>query len=277
MEKLRHLAAKTFNKWKEDNGITYSAALSFYLIISLPSLLLFSISIGSIFLKEQTLQDAIINYISNVVDEQVINILNLLFKQIPDIDSLTLGVLISFLLLLWSAGNLFRQLKKMIDQMWGISRKGKSWVQNFIDKGITSIAAVLIVVGLLILNTIIEAILFMGSEFLQRILPFSLKIIQYTSSVANFLILVILFMYLYRVLPEIRIDLKYVFVGSFITVVLITLGKYIFGLYLSYSNITTVYGAIGSVLGTFLWIHFSSIIVTFMAEFTKIYSDFEHE
>lgn len=272
----RSLILKAFRKWREDDGITYGAALSFYLIMSLPSLLLFSVSLGSIFLKEQRLQAIIVSYISTVADEEFILILNLLFERIPDINSLSFGVLISLLLLLWSAGNLFRQLKGMLDRMWGFSRKKRSWARGFVNRGIASIAAVFIFGGLLVLSIIVETALYISSKFLNIFLPFSPNIFRYTSSIASFLILVILFLYIYGVLPEASPNFKYVSSGSVMTVTLITLGKYLFGFYLSYGNITSVYGAIGSVLGVFLWIYFSSISITFMAEFTKVYSDSEN-
>jgi membrane protein len=82
-------------------------------------------------------------------------------------------------------------------------------------------------------------------------------------------------MYLFRVLPDARVNLKYVFTGSLLTVLLLTLGKYVIGIYLSYSNITTVYGTIGSILVVLLWIYMSSIIVTFMIVFTGVYADYD--
>src|SRR5660398_11931 len=88
--------------------ITYSAALAFYFVLSLPALLLFSVSVGSIFLKSQNLQDTILNYLQGVVDESIINMITVLFEHIPEINSLSIGSLVGFLLLLWSASNIFR-------------------------------------------------------------------------------------------------------------------------------------------------------------------------
>jgi membrane protein len=74
------------------------------------------------------------------------------------------------------------------------------------------------------------------------------------------------------VLPEARIDMRYVLEGSLFTVSLITIAKYFFAFYLSHGNITTVYGAIGSIIGFLLWVHFSFIAVTFVAEMINVRS-----
>lgn len=275
MKKFGLLFIKTFKKWKASSGLTDSAALSFYLILSLPSLLLFLISLGSVFLKEQEIQAIILSYAGLLANEDFLNLLNMFFRQIQETRSLTLGVLISLLFLLWSSANLFNNLKQIIDSMWGVSGKNKGPIRRYFKKKITSIATVFVLGGLLLLGIILEPVLYLIFEIVQLILPFSFGIAHYIGFAVNFLILVLLFMHLYRVLPEINLDLKSVFVGSFLTVIFMTVGKYAFRLYLSYSSITSIFGAIGSILAICLWIYYSSIIVTFMVIFTKFYSEYE--
>ncbi|WP_445475422.1 YihY/virulence factor BrkB family protein [Methanococcoides methylutens] len=277
MEKFRGLVVQTIKKWNADDGTSFSAALTFYLILSFPSLLLFSLSIGGIFLKVERLQAAIIEYISPFADEEIINSLNLLFQQLPETSSLTFGLMISFLLFLWSAGNIFLHFQKTINKMWGVLDYKRGFIQRIFNKRISSFVAVFIFSLLLILSILAEIFLVVISKILATIIPFSLDIIQYASSIANVFVLTVLFIYLYKTLPEKKIGTKYIVVGSFFTVFFITIGKYLFSLYLSYSNLTTVYTQIGAFLAVFLWLYYSSIIVTLMAEFIKIYSDIENQ
>ena len=92
--------------------------------------------------------------------------------------------------------------------------------------------------------------------------------------VATFVVLVMLFIFVYLILPDIDLDLKCVIAGSVITAVLITIGKYAVGFYVTHSDITSIYGIIGSVIGLLIWIYYSSIVVTIGAEFTKVYSQY---
>jgi membrane protein len=107
----------------------------------------------------------------------------------------------------------------------------------------------------------------------QQFLPFSPVIADYTGPIASFLILVLFFILVYRVLPDKSFDLKSVFVGALVTAFLVTIGKYAIALFFAYSNPTSVYGAIGSVIGLFLLFYYSSIMITLGAEFTKVYSE----
>jgi membrane protein len=267
------LVTRTMKKWLEDDSLTYSAALAFYFLLSIPALLLFSVSFGSIFLKSITLQDNIINYLQGVVDESIINMIIVLFEHIPKINSLSISALVGFLLLLWSASNIFVQLKNFLDRAWDIKPAESNNIKKIIRDATVSSVIVLFFGGLLVVSIIIEGLVYLGSGFIQGLLPFSPLIADYTSSTVSFLILVLFFMIAYKILPNSSLDFKSIFVGSFVTVILITIGKYAVGLFIAYANPVSVYGAIGSIIGLFLLIFYSSIMITIGVEFTKVYSE----
>ncbi|MDY9926236.1 YihY/virulence factor BrkB family protein [Methanosarcina sp.] len=270
---IKSLITGTIKEWTKDDAQTYSAALAFYFVLSLPALLLFSVSIGSIFLKSRQLQDTIINYLQGSVDQSVIDMVSALFERIPEVNSLSTGALIGFLLLLWSASNVFRQLKNFLEKAWNIEPVEPNTIKDFITDAIISFFIVIGFGGLLVLSIVVEGVLYAASNLFRGFFPFSSSIAQYTGSIVSFLILVLFFMLVYRVLPDSKLGLKPVFVGSLVTVILINIGKYAIGLFFAYSNPASVYGAIGSIIGLFLLIYYSSIMITIGAEFTKVYSE----
>ena len=270
---IEKLVRGTIKEWLEDDSVTYSAALAFYFVLSLPALLLFSVSVGSIFLKSKSIQDTILSYLQGVVDESILNMITVLFDHIPAINSLSIGALIGFLLLLWSASNIFRQLKNFLEKAWDVKPAESSTVKDFIRDAVLSSVIVIFFGGLLVLSIIIEGVVYFGSSLLHEILPFSPIVADYASSIASFIILVLFFMLAYKILPDKSLDFKSIFVGSIVTVILITIGKYAVGILLAYSNPVSVYGAIGAIVGLFLLIFYSSIMITIGVEFTKVYSE----
>ena len=270
---IRNLVVRTIKEWLEDDAMTYSAALAFYFVLSLPALLLFSVSVGSIFLRSKSLQDTILNYLQGVIDEGMKSMIVLLFERIPEIDSLSISALIGLVLLLWSASNFFRQFKNFLEKAWGIKPAESNTIKDYIRDTIKYFLIVIFLGGLLMISIIVEGILYTVSRFSKGLLPFSPVVEDYTGSIASFLILVLFFMVLYRVLPNIKLNLKSLFVGSLVTVILITIGKYAIALYFTYSDPISIYGAIGSITGLFLLIYYSTIMVTIGAEFTKVYSE----
>ena len=270
---IENLVTGTIKEWLEDDSITYSAALAFYFVLSLPALLLFSVSIGSIFLKSKNLQDTILNYLLGVVDESIINMIAVLFEHIPAVNSISISALVGFLLLLWSASNIFRQLKNFLERAWDIKPAESNTVKDFIRDAVLSSILVIFFGGLLVMSIIIEVVVYFCSNLLHGLLPFSPIIANYASSIASFIILVLFFMLAYKILPDKSLDIKSIFVGSIVTVILITIGKYAVGLLLAYSNPVSVYGAIGAIIGLFLLIFYYSIMITIGVEFTKVYSE----
>jgi membrane protein len=64
-----------------------------------------------------------------------------------------------------------------------------------------------------------------------------------------------------------------VWIGAALTSVLFTIGKFLIGLYLGGSGVTSAYGAAGSLITVLLWVYYSAFIFLLGAEFTKGYSD----
>lgn len=273
LEYVKNLVTRTVKEWLEDNALTHSAALAFYFVLSLPSLLLLSASIGGIFLKSKSIQDNILNHLEGIIDEAMRNMIILLFERIPELSSLSINALIGLILLFWSASNIFRQLKIFLERAWDIKPTEANNLKDFIKDIVTSFVIVVLFGGLLVISILVEGFLYTASKLFQQFLPFSPLIADYTGSIASFLILSLFFILVYRVLPDKSFDFKSIFVGSFVTAILVTIGKYALVLYFAYSSPTSVYGAIGSIIGLFLLFYYSSIMITLGAEFTKVYSE----
>ncbi|MDK2826760.1 membrane protein [Methanolobus vulcani] len=265
----------TLDRWAKEDGITNSASLSFHALIGIPSLLLFTLFIGSIFLKQQLLQAAILTDVSVFAGDVAIEALNTLFTQLSVSSPSNFGIVFSFLIYLWSAGNIFFQIKKLINKMWGLTPSNQHWLHQFFHTRLSALIAAIAFGTIVSVSTLFEMLFFVISDAVQEAFSISVYSVQYASFGINFITLIILFMYLFRVLPDATMNIKYVFMSSFLTVLLLTLGKYVIGFYLSYSSITTVYGTIGSILAILLWIYMSSIIVTFMIVFTRVYADYD--
>ncbi|AGB49587.1 putative membrane protein [Methanomethylovorans hollandica DSM 15978] len=269
--KIKELAVTALKNWRENNSIIDSAALSFYLLLSLPAILLFFVSLGGIFFSSGQVQDNIIEYMEGILDSSLIESLKAFIANMPATDSLSLSALAGLLLLMWGAGNVFRQFKNFLYRIWNVPLSQGKFARNFLKDGLLSTITVIVFGGLIVLITLIEALMFAGSRTLHTYLPL-FGVLQYVGPVVAFVVLVILFIFVHIILPDIDMDLKCLVAGSVITAVLITIGKYAVGFYVTHSDITSVYGVIGSIIGLLLWIYYSSIVVTLGAEFTKVYS-----
>lgn len=81
----------------------------------------------------------------------------------------------------------------------------------------------------------------------------------------------ILFAIILKTLPDGTIMWKDALIGLSFTSFFFILGKFAIGFYISSSAIATAYGAAGFVIIILIWVYYSSIILCFGAEFTKVY------
>ena len=88
----------------------------------------------------------------------------------------------------------------------------------------------------------------------------------------SFLIVVLLFATIFKVLPDARIKWRDVITGSIITAVLFSLGKYAIGFYLGRSAVASIYGAAGSIMILMIWVYYSAAILYLGAIITKVYA-----
>jgi membrane protein len=91
--------------------------------------------------------------------------------------------------------------------------------------------------------------------------------------VFDFAVVVVLFAMIFKVLPDVKIRWRDVWMGSVITAVFFLIGKWALGLYLGSGTAASAYGAASSLITLLLWIYYSSQILLFGAEFTQVYAN----
>jgi len=88
----------------------------------------------------------------------------------------------------------------------------------------------------------------------------------------SFILVTALFAMIYKFLPDVHIRWRDVWIGAALTSVLFTVGKFLIGLYLGHSGVSSAYGAAGSLITVLLWVYYSSLIFFLGAEFTQVYA-----
>jgi len=128
-----------------------------------------------------------------------------------------------------------------------------------------------------LVSLVITSILAAMSKWVEAHWPGYIMFLVHT---ANFMISVsiisVLFAMMFKILPDAKIRWWYVWVGAFLTGLLFEIGKFGLGLYFGKAQPGSGYGAAGSVILILLWVSYSSMIVFYGAEFTKVFADHYH-
>jgi membrane protein len=150
-------------------------------------------------------------------------------------------------------------------------RPGKTFI-TLIKDYLQDFSMVLGIGFLLLISLLLGAALQALNQFLTAYLQLP-SFIEPLTAVISFFILIVLFAAIFKVLPDVEIGWEDVWIGATVTAILFTLGKYLIGLYLGSSSISSSFGAAGALILILVWVYYSTTIFLFGAEFTKVYAD----
>jgi membrane protein len=171
------------------------------------------------------------------------------------------------------ATGVFVQLQDALNSIWGVRRKPGRGLRNFIKDRLLSFALILGIGFLLLVSLILSAGLSALGNFVTGLLPAQATLWQWINFGVSFGVITLLFAVIFKVLPDVKIAWRDVWIGALLTALLFNLGKYLLGLYLGRSSVTSAYGAAGSLVIVLLWVYYSAQILFFGAKFTQIYSN----
>ena len=119
----------------------------------------------------------------------------------------------------------------------------------------------------------VETLLKAFSHYVQAMLPGGLAVALSVYLIFDFAVVLTLFAMVFKVLPDVKIRWRDVWIGAALTAFLFLLGKWALGLYLASGTAASAYGAASSLITLLLWIYYSSQILLFGAEFTQVYAN----
>jgi len=270
---LWQLLKATVMQWVEDQPFQLAAALSYYTLFSLAPLLVIVIAIAGFAFGQEAAQNRIVETLQGLlgresaqaIQEMVHNASN---KPKTGIFSTILGVVF----LLFGAGGVVGQLQTSLNTVWGVTPKAGQGVWGFVRQRFISFAMVLGIGFLLLVSLAVSALMTGFTQVLGNVLGATAVLVHALDLIISFGFVTALFAMIYKYLPDVRIEWRDVWVGAALTSLLFTIGKFLIGLYLGTSGVTSTYGAAGSLISVLLWVYYSSLIFFLGAEFTQVYA-----
>jgi membrane protein len=166
---------------------------------------------------------------------------------------------------------MFSAISLAINRAWGISRYSRHF---FVRKA--SELGMVFGIGLLFLLSLgISAIISLLPGALG--LPTDLLILDMGSWLAAFLLILVVFLLLYKLIPNTRTYWRDVWPGALLAAILFEFARYLFIVYInSFANYQLLYGSIASIIALLVWIYYSAFIMILGAEFAFQYHRLRH-
>lgn len=263
----------TASQWMEEKPFQLAAALAYYTVFSLAPLLLIAIAIASVAFGRDATVHQIHATFQGFIGPQGAEAMQTMLQSTGTQQSGIWATLIGVVTLFVGAGGVIGQLHEALNTIWGVEAKPGQGLWGLLRDRFISFAGVLGLGFLLLVSLLITTALTAAIQFLGGLLPGSDVLWQAIELVVSFLFITGFFALVFKLLPDAHIAWRDVWVGAAVTAVLFTLGKFLIGLYLGRSGVTSPYGAAGSLVLILLWVYYSALILFFGAEFTQVYAN----
>jgi len=275
--KLSHipkLLVKTYHEWMEKEPFQISAVIAYYAILSLPGLLILILElVGGIWGKE-IVQGELFAEISSAMGPDTARSIQDMIKDRGNQQTSLVATLLGVGVLIYGATGVFYQLQNALNDIWEAKPKYSNEVLSTLFMRLKGFGFILIIGFLLLVSFVLTSLLSAFSTQLSRLLPEGMLELSFLLDLILSLgFIYLLFGAMFKYLPSTHVRWKAVKVGAALTALLFLIGKYALAFYFGKAEPGSTYGAAGSIILVMLWVSYSSLIVTFGAQFTKIYSD----
>jgi membrane protein len=270
--KVGSVLKSTVVEWVDDNAARVAAALAFYTLLSMAPLVVLSISIAGFVLGEDSARDHLVREVGGMVGPQAAGALNAIIESAHQSDSGVISSIIGVIVLLVGASGVFGELQSALDTIWGVKPKPQRGIMGMVRDRLFSFSMVVGVAFVLLVSLVVSAVLSGVGRFMADSLPGGAALWQALNIVVSLGVITVLFAMIFKVVPDVEIRWRDVWVGAFVTAALFTGGKYLLGWYLGNSTVASSYGAAGSVVALVVWVYYSAQILFLGAEFTQVFA-----
>jgi membrane protein len=265
---------ETVAEWWQDKAPRLGAALAYYTILSLaPMLLLITPAVALVFGAKRA-REQVIQQFDQLLGRAAGDAVGMLVGAGPE----RLGPVstaLSVLLLLFAASGVFAELQDAMDTIWEVVPKpgNRAALLGLLRQRFLSFAMVLGIGFLLLVSLLLSAAL--GALEAMALQYRSMPVLVWTVAhgVVSFCVITVLFAMIFKVLPDVEIRWRDVWLGAALTSGLFALGRFVIGQYIGRAALWASYGTgAKSLVALLVWVYYSAQILFLGAEFTKAYT-----
>ncbi len=270
MKPIVSLLKQSARAWSGDGMSVQCAALAFYTVFAISPLLLVTIAIAGFFFGTQSASNQVFSTLREILGEtgaRAVEAIAASANSQPG--SGTFATAIGILTAVVGAFAAFNQVQDSLNLVWKAQRSRNCPPRVVVRRRMFSFLMIGLSGVLLLAMLLISAALAVLGPVFATALPGGAMLWSIVNFCLSFALLTLLFAAIFKLLPDVWIAWRQVWVGAAVTAFLFNVGKFVIGLYLGHSKIGSSYGAAGSLVILLLWVFYSSAIFYFGAEFTR--------
>lgn len=262
----------TFEEWNADNAARLAAALAYYTIFSIAPLLVIVVAVAGLFYGREAAQGQLLGEIERyVTDRDAAQLIETAVENARVPTTSAFATAVGFVLLFWGATGVFGELRNALNNIWDVPPRTDAGLRGVLVHHLLTVVMVAVGGFLLLLSLVASAALSAATDWINIWWPGMATWTQVINFVFLFFVTLLIFLLIYKFVPDVHIAWRDVWAGAIATALLFSLGRLLIGWYLGRSTIASAYGAASSLAIMLLYTYYSAQMFFLGAEFTQVY------
>ncbi|MFU8804904.1 MAG: YihY/virulence factor BrkB family protein [Bradymonadaceae bacterium] len=263
---------ESMREWLDDKALRLAAALAFYSVFSMAPLLVIAIAVAGFFFGEAAVQGEIVGQIEDFVGTEGALFIEEMLRRVREIEAGFTATAISLATMVIGSLAVFNALQDTLNMIWGVKKDESKGILYTLKRRLVSFCMILVFGLILMVSLVASSVLAALGMYFQDLVAMPFSLLRALDWLVWFGFFTVLFAAIYKLLPDVYITWKDVWVGAVMTSLLFSLGKFAISTYLGQSSVGSIFGAAGTFVVILFWIYYSWAIVFFGAELTQVYS-----
>lgn len=270
----RDIFKNAFVQLRRSDPLILASATAFFTLFSLAPILVILVNILSIIFQNDKIAESLFQPLQKVFGSETSEQIQGIVGNVIDVGGAWYITVGGFIFLMFVATNLLNIIKKAINQLWRIRKNRKRKIKYSLKERLIALVLILSIGFIFTISLLLDTSVAFLQDYLEELIPsVDAFLIRTVNTIFSILVVTAWFAILYKILPDAIVHWKVAIVGGLLTAVLFTIGKWILGYLLNYSNMVTIFGTFASVLFILLFIFYSSLILYYGASFTYGYAN----
>lgn len=267
---LGRLLTVTFENWMRHKSLRQGAALAYYSALSLAPALILLIAVASKILGEKASEYQLYFALRDAMGPTAAHALQALIESAHRSAGGAAAVTGSVAAVLIGLAAVFSEVRDALNFIWDhVVPDAPLWTE--IRRWLVTVLLILAAWFVILLSLGIAVGLAAFASWVHFEIPAPPLALAAANILLSTSLIALVFAAIYKIVPDVCIDWRDVWVGAIVTAILFTLGRSILSWYLSRS-IGSIYGSAGSPLLVLAWVYYSAQIFLFGAEFTRAFA-----
>ncbi len=263
---------ETLAAGQSDNVMRMAAALAFYTMFSLAPALLVALGIAGAFIGSTNAKTELVIKLKEIVTpdvaQYVFTVIDTFWSDLSDRRLPVVGIAGAAV----AATAVFAELQGSLNNIWGVDHSHRSGIVTVIYMRAVSFVFVVGIGILILISVLTTAVLTSMNHLFSQFFPIPTQFVDTLNLLITVAMIPSLLALSYKLIPDLPIEWRDVWVGAIFASLLFFAGKWAFGIYLRHSTTLSVYGAAGSLVILLVWVYYSSQVYFFGAELTKVWA-----